>query len=160
MSQQTTINGDVTVCSASPMITRCWYALTRIYKMPMYKAVIVSLLSVLGLTACSSAPRQVQANVPLVEPLDKPLGEPLSAKMSAQLDQHKKNTLTSADYMIKLGPLYTSSLGKECRELTFVDERNEKTARIACTDPTSSSDQDRTWYLIPNIVDHATAIKL
>lgn len=126
----------------------------------MNKKLILCCVSLLGLTACSSAPRQVTASVPLVLTAAKPIGQKLPAKYSAELENSENAQLNHPDYSIQLGPFYTSSLGRDCRDLTIHDQAGDKSLRVVCAEKQPSSDQSRDWYLIPNIVQHASSIKL
>lgn len=138
----------------------CLRTVTKMYKQNMHKTIIVSCLSILGLTACSSAPRQVQASLPLVEASVQPLGQKLPAKYRAQLEQAASTRLDNSDYSIQLGTQYTSSLGQDCRDLTIFEASGDKTLRVACAEKKQYPEQVRAWYLIPNIVQHSSSIKL
>lgn len=129
-------------------------------KSTLCKSIVLCCLSMLGLTACSSAPRQVQASLPLVAATIQPLGQKLPAKYRSQLEQADSTQLDNSDYSIQLGARYTSSLGQDCRDLTIYDQAGDKSQRVACAEKKQYPEQIRAWYLVPNIVQHASSIKL
>ncbi|UUM30038.1 hypothetical protein [Vibrio japonicus] len=115
---------------------------------------------VVSLTACSSSPRHVEAQVPLVKEQFESIGSKLSAKYRAQLENAQQRVLFHQEYQVELGGFYISSLGQDCRNLIIQNIDGVKSQRVACAEPKQYPEQIRTWYLIPNIIQSASPIQL
>lgn len=119
-----------------------------------------TVLLLLLLAGCSSQPRQVSANLPLVQPYIQPIGAKVPALYRQDLENPLNQQISHPHYQIKMGPFYTSSLGNECRELTILNAHNEKFIRVACAEAKQYDGQIRAWYLVPNIVQSSSSIQL
>ncbi|PMH45939.1 hypothetical protein BCU68_09085 [Vibrio sp. 10N.286.49.B3] len=128
------------------------------------------------LVGCSSQPRQVEASLPLVQPSTQPLGIQVPQQYSQDLEDGRKVDLIHPEYRIQMGPLYTSSLGHTCRELTFAKvnavsmtahgSEQGPSIRVACTNqqlttiPASDELLERAWFLVPNIIQSSSSVQL
>jgi|TARA_Y100000588_G_scaffold251832_1_gene266319 hypothetical protein len=125
----------------------------------MEKAVF-GLLVVSLLSGCSSAPRQVNATVPLVPGTIKPVGQPVEQKYHEPLSDPLTTTLIHAEYSIQVGPYFLSSLGKECRSLDLRDNVGNKQLRVVCLEQVPDNASPSSWFLVPNIVQSTSSMEL
>jgi len=123
---------------------------------------MVLVLSSLLLFGCASKPREVTASIPLVEVLEVQLGESIPQHYWTELNDPSQTSLTHNDYRIRLTPPYSSGLGYQCRVLEVETTTEGKRNRIACASISKNTDgvEVKSWFLTPNIVEAATAIKI
>lgn len=114
------------------------------------------------LSGCASKPREVTASVPLVEAPEVQLGENIPQHYWTELNEPSQTSLTHNDYIIRLSPPYRSGLGYQCRVLEVETTSEGKRNRVACASISKNADgiEVKSWYLTPNIVEAATAIKI
>jgi len=114
------------------------------------------------LSGCVSKPREVTASIPLVETPEAQLGETIPQQYWPELNDPRQTSLTHNDYSIRLSPPYNSGLGYQCRVLEIETTTEGKRNRIACASISKNADgiEVKSWYLTPNIVETATAIKI
>ncbi len=123
-----------------------------------------SLMALCGIVAvlsgCSSQPRLVKADIPLVEKNNLIIGTPISDSYRHTLEQPNSVSLSHPNYQIQLGPIYTSSLGQDCRELSIRMSNDTRSQRVVCAQKQQNKNQARTWYLVPNIIQPSASIQL
>ncbi len=116
------------------------------------------------IVGCSSQPRHVSATLPLVQHKSEPVGKSIPAMYRSGLEDSNSTRLQHTRYQILLGPLYTSALGLDCRELAITEpssgSRSEPISRVACSEKKQYDQQVRAWYLMPNIIQTSTSVKL
>ena len=118
-------------------------------------------LIVIGLlSGCSSAPRQVNATVPLVPVVVQPVGQVVEQKYYALLNDSLTTKLPHSDYSIQVGPYFLSSLGKQCRSLNIHDNDGNKQQRVVCLESGVDNANSSSWYLVPNIVQSSSSMEL
>lgn len=100
------------------------------------------------LSACSSAPRHVQASTPLVtHQASVTSGDAIPAQYWPVLNDTNQSSFTVSSYQIHLSPIYTSALTQRCREFLITSTDSvQQTKRIAC-----QAQEDAAWYLTPSI---------
>ncbi|TKF67363.1 hypothetical protein FCV55_16240 [Vibrio sp. F13] len=124
--------------------------------------VSIVLFGCLSVAGCSSKPREVSASIPLVKPTTTPIGELIPERYWSELGDPSSTHLTHSDYFIKLSAPYTSGLGNTCRSLDIENVNKDKTNRIACSQSNIGVNGEfiLTWFLTPDIVEAATAVKI
>ncbi len=117
-----------------------------------------------AISGCAQAPRQVEAQVQLVEPNMVNLGEKLPAKYWPALTNPNTTKIDANGLSIEVGKPYTSGLGQECRSLQMVNHNSENRTRIACakivTTDSNSTKTEKAWFLTDDIVESSTIIKI
>lgn len=126
----------------------------------MYKKLLLLGITIFLVNGCSNGPRQVKAELALVNAPTSIVGAKVPTEFRLILEDKQTKKTKHKDYEIQLGDLYTSSLGQECRGLTVFTLGGEKSSRVVCTEPRQYPNQIRAWYLMPNIVHSTTSIKL
>ena len=126
--------------------------------LPSYK-LITAVLFTLFLSACSSKPREVSAQVPLVNPNQQNVeGELIPEKYWLILSNPSSLYLQHSEATVYLGEFYTSALGNRCRTMDVV-KGEKKTVYIACL-LKNQQNNDTQWYITKNIVENASFLKL
>ncbi len=111
------------------------------------------------LSACTSKPRKVSAQVPLVEPNRQSIeGELIPKKYWPILSNPSSQYLLHSDNTIYLGALYLSALGNQCRTMDVL-KGERKSSYIACLIKDQQNNDDQ-WYIANNIIEDATFLKL
>ncbi len=126
----------------------------------MQKSLMALCFMTLALSGCSSQPRLVKADIPLVEQGNTIVGTPVSPSYQSTLEQPNSVSLTHPKYQVQLGPIYTSSLGQDCRELTVHMPNDKRSLRVVCAQKQQDKNQARTWYLVPDIIQPSASIQL
>lgn len=130
--------------------------------------VVISALSVLLLSACSSQPRQVQASLPLVSEQFAPIGSPISSQYWSSLNIENTTSIPHPQYSILAQPSYTSALGITCRTLSITPlaELNSVSTtpitRTACQQMTQDENGKLIpgWFLVKDIVENSSAVEI
>ncbi|MDF4280653.1 hypothetical protein P3371_24785, partial [Vibrio parahaemolyticus] len=105
------------------------------------------ILSVLLLTACSSAPDHVTASRPLVESVNYSHQTEVPSEFWSALNNNKGNyAFTYNGKTINVHPEYLSALGNFCRPVIASDNLG-KHKRVVCKARANES-----WYLVPDII--------
>ncbi|MDG3088667.1 hypothetical protein P7F88_22425 [Vibrio hannami] len=125
------------------------------------KLLFVSIL-LTSVTACSSAPRIVEASLPLVTEQNNFDGaDLLPQNYWPLLDDDSSQTLSHEQYQIKIGSKYTSAMGLECRPLYISHELTTRT-RITCAQihKDNRGKSIKAWYLTRNILQDPQEVEL
>ncbi|MHA2937159.1 hypothetical protein ACXJY6_02575 [Vibrio sp. RC27] len=137
------------------------------YRLDVIKSCVLLVLMIF-LTACVSKPRQVVAETQLVvgENRYQSMDEVPSDYWEA-LNLTSSESLDHVNYHIKLGPIYTSALGSECRvavisrKQTFIFGDYRSQTRVFCSTLRVDDDETiKTWYLVKSLRDTAPDIEL
>lgn len=105
------------------------------------------IVSVLLLTACSSAPDHVTASRPLVESVNYSHQTEVPSEFWSALNNNKGNyAFTYNGKTINVDPEYLSALGNFCRPVIASDNLS-KHKRVVCKARANES-----WYLVPDII--------
>ncbi|MGD8172438.1 hypothetical protein ACQEXU_12310 [Vibrio sp. TRT 21S02] len=122
---------------------------------------LIGVVSVIALSGCSSQPREVTAETPLVQPSLTVPGKLISEKYWDALSQPSTVQLTHNSYQIETSPLYISALGNYCRNVKITSE-TMTTTRVACSAPRTHSEPNkrRPWYLVNNVINEKASIEL
>ncbi|CAH1580574.1 putative periplasmic lipoprotein [Vibrio rotiferianus] len=112
------------------------------------KRILVILFIAISLSACTTKPREVIAQQPLVSQSSfKVSGKMIPKKYWPQLDKASQHNLSHPDYKILLGYPYISALGKKCRELRIQSmKQNQNHVACAFSDDASKLNE---WRLMP-----------
>lgn len=126
--------------------------------LPSYK-LFTAVVFTLFLSACSSKPREVSAQVALVDPNRQSVeGELIPQKYWPVLSNPSSPYLLHSGTTVYLGNLYTSALGNQCRTMDVV-KGEKKSVYIACL-LKNQRNNDNNWYITKNIVENASFLKL
>ena len=117
--------------------------------------------AILLLTGCSSGPRIIEANIPLISKNSTIITEQgsiiplrynslLASKNTTYLPQDKYDSIV-------VDKIYVSALGEQCRKLK-VKHNDRAFNRIACKK--NIFDQKEQWYLVNNIVSNSPILML
>lgn len=125
-------------------------------------------VTALLLSACSTQPRQVSANLPLVNERTSPIGSPVDKHYWPQLDGKEAVELQHTSYKISAQEPYTSALGIECRLLIITPSTGNKSTafdvvtRTVCKHEVLDGSGQRVqgWFLIRDIVENSTAVEI
>lgn len=112
------------------------------------------------LLGCSNQPRHVEASMPLVTKNIAPIGDRLPEKYQNILEDRFSDSLNHSVHNIHLSPMYTSSLGNDCRELHIQTPNGLTSKRIVCAEKKQHKNQVRAWYVIPDIVHSSSSSQL
>jgi len=134
------------------------------------------LIAVVSLSACVSKPRHVEAETQLVQAQDKYSNvDELPSEYWEALNLPSSRYIEHPKFNIRLGPIYTSALGAECRVavlsrkqvINFSDYRSQ--SRVFCSklinDAVRDADADnesptKSWYIIKSLRDIDPEIEL
>ncbi|WED24143.1 hypothetical protein L3Q72_23215 [Vibrio sp. JC009] len=122
----------------------------------------VTLIAAL-ITACSGAPRQVEADVPLVAQTNKfDDANLVSSQYWNVLDDPSANYLSHPSYQIQIGPKYISALGLECRPLKIALSEVQLDNRVVCvqTHKDNKGKTIKAWYLTKSILQETQEIDI
>lgn len=111
-------------------------------------------------SGCSNHPRQVEASTSLVEKQSIILGEKVPSKYRDELELTGVVHLLHEKYDIIAGPVYTSSLGLDCRKLNVSGVSFSTQMRVVCADKKQYKEQVRVWRLMPDVVHSETSLQL
>ncbi len=114
----------------------------------------------LFLFGCSNHPRQVEASTSLVEKQSIILGEKVPSKYRDELELTGDVHLLHEKYNIIVGPIYTSSLGLDCRKLNVSGVGFQAQVRVVCANKKQYKEQVRVWRLMPDVVHSETSLQL
>ncbi|WP_104024806.1 lipoprotein [Vibrio hyugaensis] len=112
------------------------------------KRILTTFFIVTFLSACSSKPREVIAQQPLVSKSSFEMsGEVIPQKYWSQLESANQSHLPHPDYKILLSYPYMSALGTKCREVRIQSMKHTQD-HVAClfSDEASKSHE---WRLMP-----------
>lgn len=123
----------------------------------MMKFIVLNTFASAFLTGCSNQPRHVEASLPLVKNNITPIGDKLPEKYINLLEDQFSHSLNHSVHNIYLSPMYTSSLGNDCRELNIETSNGTTSKRIACAGKIQHKGQVRSWYLVPDIVQSSSS---
>lgn len=109
-----------------------------------------------ALSACSSAPRHVQAETPLVTQNTQSIqGELIPQPYWTTLNNPNAVRLEfNSAYQISLSPIYVSALNNHCRLLTITSSHSAiESKRLACAaySTLEKATDQVSWYLAPSI---------
>lgn len=130
-----------------------------------------SILLLLLLSGCANQPRQVNASIPLVSENNTIPGRLIAEIHWPQLNKAEAVFIENNDYLIQAEPTYLSALGIKCRVLLLTpkhkanvlsSESHAQIKRVACQAKASSmgTQTREEWYLMNDVVDGSTSIKL
>tara|TARA_Y100001956_G_scaffold5226_1_gene4697 strand:+ start:30222 stop:30599 length:378 start_codon:yes stop_codon:yes gene_type:complete len=125
----------------------------------MNKVILIAIILPMILAGCTTKPREVEASLPLVNSLLLPIGEKIPEQYQSELNNPNFSDLEHNKYTIKVGPIYSSGLGNQCRQLFIEGDGQQGEQRVVCS-YTTNEDNVSAWYLVPNIVQSATSIQL
>ncbi len=126
----------------------------------MIKHLLTFPLIILFLIGCSSKPREVKANIDLVEKQTNVLGKKMPAKYRSELESSSETKLTHSDYDIEMGPFFISALGQDCRSLSIVDKSQQVYVRVVCAEKRQYKEQVRVWLVMPDVVQTSEGLEL
>lgn len=124
--------------------------------MKILSLVIISLSTLLS--ACSSAPPQVEASISLIN-TDKLSKKQQLVPQELWQDLHERlngEAITYKQVNIVFGDKYLSALGVTCRKVFLKKQSNEQVTikaqaqqRISCL-----ANDNKSWVLTPDVIDH------
>ncbi|WP_413701725.1 hypothetical protein ACLKMH_09310 [Psychromonas sp. KJ10-10] len=118
---------------------------------------------ILLIAGCTSKPRKVNASVPLVTfSQEKPNKEVVPERYWQALSDPSQLVLPHTEFSLQLSELYTSALGKTCRELTITDKTQVMKRRIVCEISflNAENEQQTAWFLENEIIESTRHFEL
>lgn len=129
--------------------------------MVLIKQLTLITFSLLLITACSSAPRHVNASLPLVSEAIPVTGKLIPEEYWQTLNEVSPSApIAHKQYQINLQAIYHSALGETCRSLDFYEKGVKVQTRIACAQTQQAESDQQKWYLVHDIIKNATVVSM
>lgn len=117
------------------------------------------LILTVGLTACVSPPRNVDAEIPLVTPSSFVSSELVPSQYWSILDNPLETQFTYQDYLVQMSAPYESALGAHCRLLTFSQDNSIAGTRVTCGKHSNQGNKSL-WFLTKDLSNTQSKVTL